>query len=86
MVEATKKTKTKRTPSKPTHTNLSHKTADIRAVPRSKKFPFQFTTDAKIAQAMPAVHTDPILNYLAQNADKHFTPKMVLGKNDWLAC
>ena len=72
--------------SKPAHTNLSNKKVDLRAVSRKKKFPYQFITDEKIAQAMPAAHPDPILNYLAQNGDKHFTPKMVLGKNDWLAC
>ena len=29
---------------------------------------------------------DPVISYLIHNAEKHFIPKAVYTKNDWLAC
>ena len=85
MVEATQKIKK---PKKAQHTAIAKTKLGGAAAPMNSKFPYTFKPETKRAEALalPVASKDPVINYLVRNAEKHFIPKKVYTKDDWLAC
>ena len=56
--------------------------------PVQKKYPYEFCEVAKRNKSKESTHKnvtgDPVLQFMLQNAEARFPPKMVYGPNDWL--